>query len=346
MINENITLRLSNGKKAYYNKIIIDKYKRELKKILGMYDLKKHQEDIIIPAEFYYDFSPDYKHKNCRLTNLLNAFIFIIQRPEINKENLKKLYSIISKNLLDEKNQESMGEYYRNENVVVLNQGYFDYDKTIDKEEVPIYMHSLHEYIKEDNKKDMVDYFIKSQIIHFYFVYIHPYFDCNGRTARTVSSWYLLEKEAYPFLVFDRTILLHEKEYLKAIRKARRTGDLTKFLSFILKRVKEELEKDIIIDNIDIELSDEEKRAIKLFLSLNDKTITSLANIYRYDKKLSVKQTIENIIMPLVDKDIIQITKKVPNEKDYFIELNPKYKEVIYESRKHWKTNQRVTSKK
>ena len=59
--------------------------------------LKKHQEDIIIPAEFYYDFSPDYKHKNCRLTNLLNAFIFIIQRPEINKDNLKKLYSIISK---------------------------------------------------------------------------------------------------------------------------------------------------------------------------------------------------------------------------------------------------------
>src|SRR5690606_40031597 len=41
----------------------------------------------------------------------------------------------------------------------------------------------------------MTDSYIKSQIVHFYFVYIHPYYDVNGRTSRTLSMWYLFEKE-------------------------------------------------------------------------------------------------------------------------------------------------------
>ena len=61
----------------------------------------------------------------------------------------------------------------------------------------------MKEFFDSDNNGETfgnaTDYFIKSQIMHFYFVYIHPYFDINGRTARTTSLWHLLNEKAYPF---------------------------------------------------------------------------------------------------------------------------------------------------
>ncbi|MDI7816261.1 Fic family protein [Clostridioides difficile] len=34
----------------------------------------------------------------------------------------------------------------------------------------------------------------KSAIIHFYFVYVHPFSDGNGRTSRALSYLYLINK--------------------------------------------------------------------------------------------------------------------------------------------------------
>ena len=81
-------------------------------------------------------------------------------------------------------------------------------------------MSRLYDYMQtEDNLStgSKTDIFLKSQIMHFYFVYIHPYYDINGRTARTTSMWYLLNKEAYPFIIFNRGISLNKKEYYRVL---------------------------------------------------------------------------------------------------------------------------------
>ena len=49
--------------------------------------------------------------------------------------------------------------------------------------------------------------------MHFYFVYIHPYFDVNGRTSRTLAMWYLLNEEAYPYIIFNRAINNNASNY-------------------------------------------------------------------------------------------------------------------------------------
>ena len=49
-------------------------------------------------------------------------------------------------------------------------------------------MNEVIKYIHED--KTYEEHLIASHIIHYYLVYLHPYFDFNGRMARVLSFWY------------------------------------------------------------------------------------------------------------------------------------------------------------
>ena len=73
-------------------------------------------------------------------------------------------------------------------------------------------MNQLFEFINNNELEETeINKFIKSQIMHFYFVYIHPYFDVNGRTSRTVAMWYLLNNKNYPYIIFNRAIEFNKK---------------------------------------------------------------------------------------------------------------------------------------
>mgnify|MGYP003296361204 FL=1 len=76
--------------------------------------------------------------------------------------------------------------------------------------------------------------------MHFYFVYIHPYFDINGRTSRTVAMWYLLNNSIYPYIIFNRGINF-DSTYDKTIRECKDRYEITKFLKYMLINVKKEL---------------------------------------------------------------------------------------------------------
>ena len=74
--------------------------------------------------------------------------------------------------------------------------------------------------------------------MHFYFVYIHPYFDVNGRTSRTMSMWYLLKNEAYPFIIFNRGISFKGSKYDRVIKDTKESNDMTCFLLMMLETLK------------------------------------------------------------------------------------------------------------
>ena len=63
---------------------------------------------------------------------------------------------------------------------------------------------------------------IKAAIIHFYVTYIHPYFDGNGRMARLLHLWCLVQS-GYPsalFIPFSSLISRSRREYYKAFTLA------------------------------------------------------------------------------------------------------------------------------
>ena len=151
--------------------------------------------------------------------------------------------------------------------------------------------------------------------MHFYFVYIHPYFDVNGRTSRTMAMWYLLNKKIYPCIIFNRGISFKGLEYDKVISVAKVKRDITPFLAMMLDTLKLELEKEHVMESIasntPSKLRSVDYQSILYILTMNGmKTIKDFATFYNhFNDKESPKKIYEDMLEPLIDLDIIKIER-------------------------------------
>ena len=283
--------------------------------------------------------------KTQRILNLYNGYKYILKSKDITKDNLKELYRILSRNLLCEYDLEHMGEYYRNEMVYIYSSDNMlcEPDYGMDASLIDEYMTKLLDYINSDNGvKDSTDYYIKSQIMHYYFVYIHPYFDVNGRTSRTLSLWYLFNNEIYPFIIFNRGINFDKSRYYKYIGDTKKYGDITIFIKYMMNNVKSELIKEYGIMEMEksIELSNLERQCINYIMSMKSHmTIFDFVAIYnRFNDARKKMDVVDNIVAPLIEKKIIipgrETKKKLPDgTSNYFFEINnemlPEYNELV-----------------
>ena len=236
----------------------------------------------IIGRKLIIDTNDNQDGKQKKVLNLYNAYRFILEKKDIDKETLRELYRLISDGLIDPRDQAKMGEYYRRDEVCISNLTYFDERITgVPYRIVDKYVDYLLEYIKTAKAENYTDNFIISQIVHFYLVFIHPYFDCNGRTSRTVAMWYLLNSKANAFLNFNRSIPFSKGTYNKSINKSRDTSDLTHFVKYILETEKEQLEKDYIIASIEKSrgknFTDDDYLLLEYFLS--NKEVSSVLSL-------------------------------------------------------------------
>ena len=144
---EQLSLDNENNKKIYYNKLLISKNKKELENYISSH---KYSFKELFPFKKSYN-------KQAKI-NALNAYKYILENNKISKETLKKLHRIISKDLIDDN-----GDYYRNENVYILN-GRYNFDKAMSVENVEDKMNKLFDFINEEKENSKIDEFIKSKI--------------------------------------------------------------------------------------------------------------------------------------------------------------------------------------
>lgn len=255
----------------------------------------------------------DTEKKN-RVINLYKGYKYILEGNNINKDSLRDLYSILSSGLLEDGDLENMGEYYRNDDVFIHFSERCDIapDKGVSPCLLDSYMEKLFEFLNDDsNIENMTDYYIKSQIAHFYFVYLHPYYDINGRTSRTVSMWYLLNNNAYPYIIFNRAIHNTKNEYYKEILKCKKNHNITSFIFYLMLNAKKELEKEYVIQAI--KASTNERLTAQDFYTLfnvlsmkHEKTLKDFTTFYNdKNEKRRVKDVHDNMILPLLDKNIL-----------------------------------------
>ena len=268
------------------------------------------------------------KNKKQRILNLYHGYNYILKTREINQDTLKKLYGILSKGLLDLNDSIRMGQYYRNAPVYILKRGRLDIepDQGVLANEIDRYMDDYFSFLKQDIAGDITDEYIKSQILHYYFVYIHPYFDVNGRTSRTLSMWYLINKKSYPYIIFNRGISFKDSEYTKVIEDVKLFHDLSYFIDYMLTTVKIELEKEYVMQVeasfTNNKLNVVDYQTLLYFLTMNGcKTVLDFVNIYNYfnDKK-KVKDIYETMLVPLLDKKILDVER--PTKKVMFDDVN------------------------
>lgn len=255
--------------------------------------------------------------KRNRIINLYNGYQYILKGQDITEENVLKLYKILSKDLLEEYDLSHMGEKYRKAPVYILKSGRLDdsMDEGIPYKKIEEYMDSYFEFIDTFKVDDsQTEEFIKSQIMHFYFVYIHPFFDINGRSSRTIAMWYLLNKEVYPYIIFNRGINF-DSNYDRVIGTSKTRLDITEFLKYMLISVKKELEKEYIIHNLDSQSERQwhtiDYQALNYFLALNgEKTVLDYATTYnRLNTKKNTKTIFENMLLPMIEDETLKITR-------------------------------------
>ena len=258
------------------------------------------------------------EEKRARILNLYRGYQFILRNRVMDDKHLKRLYNILSDGLLDSYDITHMGQNYREAPVYILDGGKLTgiLDEGVNYQIIDNLIAKYFEFINNvslGNSK--TDEYIKSQIMHFYFVYIHPYFDCNGRTSRTMALWYLLKKKDYPYIIFNRGINFAGSKYDKIIKEAKETYDITYFLKLMLETVKIELEKEKIMQEYanatNYKFSGIDYQTILYILSMNNEL--SLANfslVYnRFNDKRKVLDIYKEMVEPLIDNNILQVIR-------------------------------------
>jgi Fic family protein len=85
-------------------------------------------------------------------------------------------------------------------------------------------MRTLCELMKEEENA-----IVRAILGHFVFVYIHPYMDGNGRTARFIMNS-MLVTGGYDWVIIPTE---RREEYMRALEIASVENDITKFCEFI-----------------------------------------------------------------------------------------------------------------
>lgn len=257
--------------------------------IEGAFSTKKRTKELVEN-----DLTPKNKSEQM-IVNNYRALDYIMKNIEnpLCEEIILDIYNILTEKTL---NEDEKVDKYRNDFVGVWDIKSHSYTyKAPHYTKVQEMMNSLLSFI--NNNTDFHP-LIKACIIHFYFVYIHPFFDGNGRTARAISYMYLLQSGYDFFKFFSISSMINDERnrYYEAIENTEiYDSDITYFIDYYLnmivrsmRNVLERFEKEYgkklirdILDKLEIRLNKRQYKIINYFISANKSIIT----IDEYKKK-------------------------------------------------------------
>lgn len=196
--------------------------------------------------------------------------------------SFRKIYDEMFEDFEKSGNYKLDGKYFRKDTVKVIN----GLGKTIHigingEEAIEKNIESLIEFM---NIKD-IPFLVKASISHFFFEYIHPFYDGNGRFGRYLLSLYLARKlDNLTAFSVSYSISRNLDDYYKSfveVEDVTNYGEITFFVENILKTIKNGQEMIIellndsvmrfkhsmeILDELTKELSEKENIILQIYL--------------------------------------------------------------------------------
>lgn len=278
----------------------------------GIHSSKKIVEDIRAKKIFN-------SEKEQNIFNIIEAYE-LTRNLEVNKDNIKRVYDTLMHNVdlgenkLDEK-------YYRASEVEIG-----AIAKGINSNLIEDKMNELINFINETikmkttNVSKIVALFIFNSLVHYQFLYIHPYYDGNGRMARIVSGWSNNKiSNIFNYIPISEVISYDKNNYYQAIQNVRdsyKSIDATYFVEFIIDKVILYMNTEILIRNIikhlqnNLEvLSETEKSYIKIIylsgLYKNKFGYKDFNTVLKISDEEKTKQGIFKILNTLTQKGVL-----------------------------------------
>ena len=285
---------LQNSNKISYisNKLPTIAIKEIIMKILSneLYKTNKIEGIETIKSEIYYSLKDDKKSskKNNKLEGIIKKYKDIMEKnfkdtQHINNlSSFRKIYDEMFEGFEKSGNYKLDGKYFRKDTVKVINGlGNIIHIGVNGEEAIEKNIESLIEFM---NIKD-IPFLIKASISHFFFEYIHPFYDGNGRFGRYLLSLYLARKlDNLTAFSISYSISRNLDDYYKSfveVEDVTNYGEITFFVENILKTIKNGQEMIIellndsvmrfkhsmeILDELTKELSEKENIILQIYL--------------------------------------------------------------------------------
>ena len=238
--------------------------------------------------------------------NAYNLYNMFDKLDCFNEKDLLKAHGILTY-LIDEESGK-----YRNHS-----EGVFDGDKVIfvapPENMVPTLMKDLFEWLRNDKETPLL---IKSCVFHYEFLFIHPFGDGNGRTARfwqnlLLSNW----NNIFEYIPLESQIYKYQNEYYNKIAICHKNGNWNEFIEFILVMINEVLDE--VIVNIQNESRHISEQVNKLLQVMED-DIPYSANELLTLLNIRSKETLRaSYLNPALENGLIKMTlPDKPNSKN------------------------------
>ena len=153
--------------------------------------------------------------------------------------SFRKIYDEMFEDFEKRGNYKLDGKYFRKDTVRVINGlGNIIHIGVNGEEAIEKNIESLIEFM---SRKD-IPFLVKASIVHFFFEYIHPFYDGNGRFGRYLLSLYLARKlDNLTAFSVSYSISRNLDEYYKSfveVEDVNNYGEITFFVENILKTIK------------------------------------------------------------------------------------------------------------
>ena len=243
-----------------------------------------------IKSEIYYSLKDDKKSskKNNKLEGIVKKYKDIMEKNFKDTQHIdnlssfRKIYDEMFEGFEKSGNYKLDGKYFRKNTVKVINGLGNTIHIGVNGEEA--IEKNIEDLIQFMNIKD-IPFLIKASISHFFFEYIHPFYDGNGRFGRYLLSLYLARKlDNLTAFSVSYSISRNLDDYYKSfveVEDVNNYGEITFFVENILKTIKNGQEMIIellndsvmrfkhsmeILDELTKELSEKENIILQIYL--------------------------------------------------------------------------------
>ena len=231
--------------------------------------------------------------------NAYEAYKLIKEVNQYSIKDLKKVHGVMTYLTVEES-----GEFRKG------NEGVFDEKGNCihvcpPPEQVDELMKQLFKWMENNN--GIVHPLILSSVFHYEFVFIHPFKDGNGRTARLwqnviLSNW----EEIFEYVPIESQIKKYQEEYYLAIANCDHNGNSTEFIEFMLKMIDETLED--LMDSTSVQANHVSSYVNKLLDVMETGVAMTASELM---EKLNMKSRIsfrDNYLSPALENGLIKMT--------------------------------------
>ena len=172
-------------------------------------------------------------------------------------------------------------------------------------EQLDYLMKQLFDWMKKN--KDEIHPLILSSIFHYEFVFIHPFCDGNGRTARLWQNVLLTNwKSFFEYLPIESQIKKYQEEYYTAISNCHKSVNSNEFIEFMLKMIDEVLKE--LLETSTIQLTEKSVNINKL-LNVMEYGVPMTANEIMEKLEIKSKETLRSTYLdPAIEKGVVELT--------------------------------------